>query len=128
MTEKTTVEKIAPVSITTGNRSLFAAVAAGIGASICCVGPFVLLALGIGGAWIGMLTALEPWRPVFIGVTLVFLGLAFRRLYLVPQACEPGQACANPVTLRNQRLIFWGITVILAVLIAFPWYGPALLG
>ena len=112
----------------TKNRSLIAAVVAAVGASICCVGPFVLLTLGVGGAWIGNLTALEPYRPIFIGVTLVFLGLAFRKLYLVPEACEAGKPCANPVTRRNQRLVFWVVTVILVVLIAFPWYGAALLG
>lgn len=112
----------------TKNRSLIAAVVAAVGASICCVGPFVLLMLGVGGAWIGNLSALEPYRPIFIGVTLVFLGLAFRKLYLVPEACEVGKPCANPVTRRNQRIVFWIVTVILAALVAFPWYGPALLG
>lgn len=112
----------------TRNRSLIAAAVAAVGASICCVGPFVLLMLGIGGAWIGNLTALEPYRPIFIGVTLLFLGLAFRKLYLVPEVCEVGKPCANPAIRRNQRIIFWVVTVILAALVAFPWYGPALLG
>ena len=60
--------------------SLVAGSLAAIGASVCCVGPLVLLALGIGGAWIGNLTALQPYRPLFIGLTLLFLGLAFRKL------------------------------------------------
>ena len=63
--------------------SLIAGVLAAIGASVCCVGPLVLLALGIGGSWVGSLTAMEPYRPFFIGMTLLFLGLAFRELYLV---------------------------------------------
>ena len=42
--------------------SLVAGVLAAIGASVCCVGPLVLLTLGIGGAWIANLTALEPTR------------------------------------------------------------------
>jgi mercuric ion transport protein len=75
---------------------------AAIGASVCCVGPLVLLTPGIGGAWIANLTALEPIRPVFIGLTLVLLGLAFRRLYLQPQVCEPGMPCAQPLVLRRQ--------------------------
>src|SRR5882762_9694957 len=87
--------------------SLLAGVAAGIGASVCCVGPLVFLALGISGAWIGNLTALEPYRPVFIGLTLLFLGLAFRKLYLLPQACTPENACAQPHVIRRQRLTFW---------------------
>src|SRR5205823_1777775 len=61
--------------------SLAAGVLAAIGASLCCVVPLVLLVFGIGGAWIGNLTPLEPYRPIFIGLTLLFLGLAFRRLY-----------------------------------------------
>ena len=111
----------------TSNRSLTAAVIAAVGASICCIGPLVLLALGIGGAWVSNLTALEPYRPIFIGVVLVFLGLAFRKLYLVPRRCAPDDACAVPSTLRNQRIIFWVVTVILLALVTFPWYGPALL-
>lgn len=78
--------------------SLIAAALATIGASLCCIAPLVLLALGISGAWISYLTALEPYRPIFIGITLIFLGLAFRKLYLVPQQCAPGDACAVPAT------------------------------
>lgn len=45
------------------NLPLFGGIAAAIGAGLCCVGPFLLLTLGIGGAWIGNLTLLEPYRP-----------------------------------------------------------------
>ena len=109
------------------NRSLVAGVVSGVLASVCCVGPFVLLMLGVGGAWIGTLTLLKPYQPIFIGITLVFLGLAFRRLYLVPQVCEPGTPCANPVTRRNQRIVFWAVTVLVLALIGFTWYGPLLI-
>lgn len=104
--------------------SLLAGVLAAIGASVCCVGPLVLLGLGISGAWIGNLSALEPVRPIFIGVTLIFLGLAFRRLYLVPQVCEPGTPCADPRTIQRQRVIFWLVTVALVGLLAVPWLAP----
>ena len=106
-------------------RSLYTAATAAIGASVCCVGPLVLLALGIGGTWVSSLTALEPYRPTFIGITLVFLFLAFRKLYLVSRQCAPGDACAIPATLRNQRIILWGVTVLLIALLTFPYYGIA---
>lgn len=93
---------------------------AAIGASACCVVPLLLLALGIGGSWVSRLTAMEPYRPIFIGLTLLFLWLAFRQLYLVPQACEPGTPCTDPNTLRRQRLIFWIVGVLLLGLIAVP--------
>jgi mercuric ion transport protein len=107
--------------------SLAAGVLAAIGASVCCVGPLVLLMLGIGGAWIANLTALEPLRPWFIAATLVFLGLAFRRLYLQPQVCEPGAACAEPIVLKRQRLIFWIVSVLLLALLSVPWLAPLFL-
>jgi mercuric ion transport protein len=107
--------------------SLVAGVVAAIGASVCCVGPLVLLMLGIGGAWIAHLTALEPMRPWFTVATLLFLGLAFRRLYLQPQVCAPGAACANPVVLKRQRLIFWIVALSLLALLAVPWLAPLFL-
>jgi len=108
----------------TAKRSLIAAILAAVGASVCCVGPLVLLTLGIGGAWVGSLTALEPYRPIFIGLTLLFVGLAFRRLYLIPAACEPGTSCANPTTLRRQRILFWLMSILLLILLAVPWFAP----
>ncbi len=108
----------------TGKGSLIAGVLAAIGASVCCVGPLVLLALGISGAWIGNLTAMEPFRPFFIILTLVFLGLAFRKLYVVPRVCTPDSACANPRVLRRQRITFWIVTTMLLLLLAVPWIAP----
>jgi mercuric ion transport protein len=104
--------------------SLTAGALAAIGASICCVGPLVLLLMGIGGAWVANLAALEPMRPFFIGATLLFVALAFRRLYLVPQVCEPGTPCADPRTVSWQRLMFWIVVVVLASLLAVPWMAP----
>jgi len=122
MSEVTTNE-----TVKSNKGSMIAAVIAAIGASLCCVGPLVLLALGIGGSWISNLAALEPYRPIFIGITLVFLYLAFRKLYSIPRQCAPDDACAMPSTLRNQRIIFWIATVLLVALLTFPYYGVALL-
>ena len=108
----------------TGNGSLIAGALAAIGTSVCCVGPLLLLALGIGGAWVGTLTKMEPFRPFLIVLTLLFLGLAFRKLYLVPLVCAPGAPCANPATLKRQRLTFWIVATLLLGLLAVPWFAP----
>ena len=64
-------------------RSLFVAGAlAVVAASICCGAPLLLLALGFRGAWTGFSTALDPYRPVFAGATLLMLSFGFYRLYL----------------------------------------------
>jgi mercuric ion transport protein len=97
---------------------------ASIGASVCCVGPLLLLSLGIGGAWIGNLTALEPYRPVFIVLVLLFLGLAFRKLYFAPRSCDTEANCDADRSKNAQRLIFWIVAPLLLGLIAVPWLMP----
>jgi len=104
--------------------TLVAGMVAALLASACCVGPLLLVMLGIGGAWAANLTVLEPLRPIFVGFTLVFLGIAFYRLYLTPTVCAPGQACAGPLDHRRQRVMFWLVTIPLLALLAFPWYAP----
>jgi mercuric ion transport protein len=111
-------------SIRSGNGFLVAGVLAAIGASACCVGPLLLLALGVSGAWIGSLTALEPYRPVFIGLTLLFLAGAWYRLYPAHQVCTVGSACADPTKLARRRWAFWIVTVLVLLLIAVPWFAP----
>lgn len=74
-----------------GRGALVAGGLAAILASICCLGPLLLIALGFSGAWIGNLTALEPYRPIFMGVALVALFFAWRRIFRPVQACKPGE-------------------------------------
>ncbi len=107
-------------------QAMIAGVLAGIGASLCCVAPLVLLSLGLGGAWVANFTAFEPLRPAFLLLTLLFVGLAFRKLYITPQTCEPGRLCADDETIRNQRVIFWVVAIPLFGLVAFPWVAPLL--
>src|SRR5258708_13390071 len=84
-----------------GKGFLVAGILAAVGASICCVGPLVSLALGVSGAWIGSLTALEPYRPFFIGLTLLFLAFAFHPLYFARRVCTPRSAYPTPPTLNH---------------------------
>jgi len=105
---------------------LIAGLLAGLTASACCAGPFVLLMLGISGSWIGNLSALEPYRPIFIVVAFVFLGLAFRKIYLTPKTCSTDAVCATRQGKQSQQIIFWITTLIVVLSIAFPWYGPLL--
>ena len=107
---------------------LFGAILAAITASVCCVGPLVLLGLGVSGAWIGNLTALEPFRPIFAVLAFGFLGLAFYRLYRRPKAeeCDEGSYCANPRADRINKTVLWIVTVAIVGLLAFPYVTPQL--
>ena len=90
----------------TGKGALAAGGLAAILASACCLGPLVLVMLGVSGAWISNLTLLEPYRPLFIGVALVFMALAWRRICRAPTLaqCEPGTVCALPQANRAYRV------------------------
>lgn len=110
-------------SSSTPNRSLLLAIVTGLGASACCIGPLLLLSFGLGGAWVGNLTAMEPYSGYFTAITLIVLGVVFYKLYIVPQKCEKGSVCENPKVLKNQRIIFWLVSIILIVMMSFPYYA-----
>ncbi len=100
------------------------AVLTAIGASVCCVGPLLLLSLGIGGAWISTLTSMEAVRPFFLVVTLLLIWMGFVQLYFPENDCKEGAACASDAVNRRQRLIFWLMSGAILLLLAFPWYAP----
>ncbi|MGE0674960.1 MAG: mercuric ion transporter MerT [Methylibium sp.] len=103
---------------------LLAGALAALLASTCCLGPLILLAMGVSGAWIGNLTALEPWRPLFIVVALGALLLAARRIWRPAAACAPGEVCALPRVRRGYQLVFVAVALLVAVALAFPWVAP----
>ncbi|MPW23617.1 mercuric ion transporter MerT [Paraburkholderia sp. CNPSo 3157] len=108
----------------TGRGALFAGGLAAILASTCCLGPLVLVALGVSGAWIGNLTVLEPYRPIFIGTALLALFFARRRIFRPVQACQPGEVCAIPQVRTAFRLIFWIVVLLVLIAVAFPYVLP----
>ncbi len=100
------------------------ALLAAFGASACCIWPLVLLSLGIGGAWMSTLTALEPVRPFFILLTLIFIALGYRKLYLIPSLCGSDEFCSGSDIQCRQRLLFWLGSALILILLAFPWFAP----
>lgn len=105
---------------------LLGGLVAGIAASLCCLGPLVLLTLGAGGAWVGKLTALEPWRPYFLAVALLALTVAWWKIYIQPsrQACEPGSVCFRPAVKRSYRAGFWFVAALVALSLSSPYLAP----
>ena len=107
-----------------GRGALFTSGLAAVLASTCCLGPLVLVALGVSGAWIGNLTLLEPYRPVFISAALVALFFAGRRVFRPAAACQPGEVCAIPQVRAAYKLIFWIVVALVLVALGFPYVLP----
>ena len=103
-----------------------------IGASSCCIIPLILFSLGVSGAWVGNLTALAPYKPIFITITLGFLGYGFWMVYRKPKPCAEGAACARPLPNRLVKTALWGSTALIVLAIFWneiaPIVAPILLG
>jgi mercuric ion transport protein len=93
-----------------------------LGVKTCCVIPFALVSFGIGGSWIGFLTAFAPYQPIFVASTLGFIAFGLASVYRRSAAvCEPGQACAPPAAMGWQKASLWTAATLLAGTLAFPY-------
>ena len=99
-------------------------------ASICCIGPVVFAALGVGvGATgflantAGVLKALLPYRPLFIGLTAVLLGVSFYVAYRRPMVGDAScQACVSASGVRPNRWLLWIIAGLAVALVFAPYW------
>jgi mercuric ion transport protein len=98
-----------------------------IAASSCCIAPLVLFSLGIGGAWIGNLTALAPYQPYFIAATLACLGYGYWLVYRRKEIACAEAACARPLPNRIVKAGLALATILVAGAIAFDLFAPLLL-
>ena len=105
----------------TGSGALLVGGLAAILASTCCLGPLVLVALGLSGAWIGNLTLLEPYRPFLIAGALVALFFAGRRIFRPVKACQAGEVCAVPGTRRLYKIAFGIVSALVLAALVFPY-------
>lgn len=108
--------------MTIDRRGLFVGALAAVLASACCLGPLVLLMLGISGAWIGNLTALEPYRPLFIGVGVVALFFSYRQIYRPAAVCQAGEVCAVPAVRSAYKALFGLVVFLLLIAISYPYF------
>ena len=73
---------------------------------------FVALASGL---WIGM---------SLIGVALVALFFAWRRIFRPARACAPDDACAVPQVRTAYKVIFWIVAALVLIALVFPYLMP----
>ncbi|HXF92097.1 MAG TPA: mercuric transporter MerT family protein [Nitrospiraceae bacterium] len=99
-------------------------------ASLCCIGPLVFAALGVGigvtgalAGTAGFLKALLPYRPWLIGMTILLLGFSFYLAYRKPRAGEPsGQTCGLVSGSHPNRALLWIIATLAVVLVLAPYW------
>jgi mercuric ion transport protein len=95
---------------------------AALGTAACCVAPFVLFTVGVSGAWIGNLTSLRPYQPIFIGVGAASIGYGFYLVYRQPKVrCEDDSYCASPRSGRIAKIGLWLATALVIAAFSFPY-------
>jgi mercuric ion transport protein len=109
---------------TNNNKGFIAGLLSATAASLCCITP-VLAFLGGATGLASSFSWIEPFRPYLIGLTVLVFAFAWYQM-LKPQNeadcnCETGNK--KPFT---QSKTFLGIvTVVAALLLAFPYYAKA---
>ena len=98
---------------------VIASVVAAAAASVCCIGPVVAAVLGA-GALGSMSTKFEPYRPYFLTLTALLLGVGFVSAYRHEPACAD-ESCP-PASRRTARTLLWIAVVLVVLLAGFSYY------
>src|SRR5580658_5927807 len=99
-----------------------------IAASSCCIAPLLLFSLGVSGAWIGNLTRLAPYQPIFVAVTLAFLGFGYWLVWRARRTvCAGGASCVRPLPDTVVTIALVTATLLVAAALAFDFRAPLIL-
>lgn len=120
-------DRAAPTTRTAGLAAAGGVLGA-LAASSCCILPLVLFTLGISGAWISNLTALEPYQPIFFALTAGFLGVGYYLVYRRPKAACADGNCTRPLPARSVKAALWAATALVVAAITFRYLAPIVLG
>lgn len=93
--------------------------------SLCCTGPLIAVAFGVGA---GLGSRFEPLRPLFGALMVGLFAVAFYAVYGrrpaaagdESAACGPGEACAVPRNRTRDKAILWSAAVLALVFWTFP--------
>ncbi len=116
----------------TASIASFGGVIAAFLASLCCIGPVLFAAVGVGvgatgilASTAGFLKAFVPYRPFFILVSLVAIGTAFYLVYRKPVAsCTTRPDYADSRSRSKSIFFLWISTVLILLFVLSPnWLG-----
>jgi copper chaperone CopZ len=96
-------------------------VTAAIVASLCCIGPVLVVFLGVGS--IAAFSAFEIYRPYLIGLTVALISVAFYLTYRKREVkCEDG-TCKIEGASKWAKTGVWTVTILAGLAVGFPYLG-----
>ncbi len=97
-----------------------------VGASSCCILPLVLTLAGVSGAWVGKLTMLAPYQPIFLVIGALSVGSGFWRAYGRKRPACDGPQCGTPNSRNWTKAALWLGAVLLLTAATTEWWAPLL--
>jgi len=85
-----------------------------------------LITLGASGPWIGKLSALKAHQPIFVTLTIGFLGYGFWRVYGTAGRSCADNSCATPVATRVVKVALWAAAVLVVLALTTDYWAPFL--
>lgn len=90
-----------------------------------CLLPFALAALGMGGAWVGRLRVLVPYKPILVAGSVVVLGCGIYAVYWKPRSIGRAKTgCVSCPPSRAAQIVLWAAVALTLVSIAFDYLEP----
>ena len=96
--------------------------------SLCCVGPLIFTAIGVGAGATGFFAglaayakALVPYSPLFIGITFLLVTLGLFSAYRKKSHCAPDSLCTIQ-SIQRIRTALWVTSGIASGLILLPYF------
>ncbi len=99
----------------TPKRFMLGGVAVSLIASSCCIGPFLLLATGVSGAWMSRLMVLQAYQPLFISLVLTFFAMAWVKIF------RPFSSAPSGATAQQKAAFFLLFALALILLFSEYW-------
>ncbi len=93
-----------------------------VAASSCCALPLTFVSVGISGAWIGTLTKLAPYQPIFFAVATGCIAAGFWSIYGRKQPVCDGPECGTAASRRVTEIALWAGTVLLVAAASAEWW------
>lgn len=106
----------------TDNKLIGAGLLTAIAASLCCITPILALIAGTSGL-AATFSWLEPFRPYFIGLTILVLGFAWYQKLKPKRQIDCNCEIEEKPKFIQSKMFLGIVTVFAMIMLAFPYYS-----
>ena len=106
----------------TGNKLIGTGLLTAIAASLCCITPVLALIAGTSGL-ASTFSWLEPFRPYFIGLTILVLGFAWYQKLKPKKQIDCNCETEEKPKFIQSKMFLGIVTAFAIVMLAFPYYS-----